>query len=277
MDSTNLINFDEVCEPKLSVPTYYMMEQELFETKRKLSLLEERMSKLEENLGNLELEEKFDKIELEERMSKLEEQKSQSFSVIPFKSDSPFNNRKDWVFCDINCSSIKIDLLYIYFNDCKLFDIKDFIQNQYCFLKQFQNIKLIEIDTSTINVGESITSTENCGSMYRYNEGSFYKYYNSISFTNYILLIATLLSVYKNIDLIFKAPNLYPQGLSNHYSIFQEFMKSTNYKKLHIEIKNNLVINPQTGGASYVSQPYVNETKEHCLRNNIEFTSNIGL
>ena len=77
MDTTDLINFDEVCEPKLSVPTYYMMEQELFETKRKLSLLEERMNKLEE-------------------------QKSQSFSVIPFKSDSPFNNRKDWVFCDIN-------------------------------------------------------------------------------------------------------------------------------------------------------------------------------
>jgi hypothetical protein len=113
--------------------------------------------------------------------------------------------------------------------------------------------------------------------MYRYNESSFYKYYKCISNTNYILLITTLLSVYKDIEIIFKAPNLYSQEVSKTYLIFQEFMKSTNYKKLHIEIKDNLIVNPQTGGASYVSQPYVNETKEHCLRNNIEFTSNIGL
>jgi hypothetical protein len=247
----DLINFDEVYEHQQ--PTIYSLEQELFETKRKLSLLEERLNKLEE-------------------------QKSQSFSVIPFKFDSPFNNRKDWLFCDINSSSIKIDLFHIYFNDCKLFDIKDFIQNQSCFLKQFQNIKLIEIDTSTINVGaELISCSKGNGNLYRYSEGSFYKYYQCISNTNYISLIKTLLSVYKDIEIIFKATTLSSQSSSNHYSIFQEFMKSTNYKKLHIEIKDNLTINPQNGGVSYVSQPYVNETKEHCIRNNIEFTSNIGL
>lgn len=246
METTDLINFDEVCEPQQ--PTMYSLEQELFETKRKLSLLEERMIRLEE-------------------------QKSQSFYVIPFKFDSPFNNRKDWVFCDINCSFIKIDLFHIYFNDCKLFDLKDFIQNQYCFLKQFQNIKLIEIDTSTINV-VACHCCSGSGDIYRPN-GETYK---CISDKNYISLIATLLSVYKDIELIFKAPNLYPIPVSsNHYLIFKEFMKSTNYKKLHIEIKDNLNINPQTGGASYVSQPYVNETKEHCIRNNIEFTSNIGI
>ena len=246
METIDLINFDEVCEPQQ--PTIYSLEQELFETKKKLSLLEERMNKLEE-------------------------QKSQSFYVIPFKFDSPFNNRTDWVFCDIKCSFIKIDQFHIYFNDCKLFDLKDFIQNQYCFLKQFQNIKLIEIDTSKINVGGRCCCTEGSGDTYRTN-GVIYK---CISDENYISLIATLLSVYKDIELIFKAPNLYPQCISNEYSIFQEFMKSTNYKKLHIEIKNNLNVNPQTGSACYVSQPYVNETKEHCLRNNIEFTSNIGV
>ena len=55
MDTIDLINFDEVSEPQQ--PTIYSLEQELFETKRKLSLLEERLNKLEE-------------------------QKSQSFSVI---------------------------------------------------------------------------------------------------------------------------------------------------------------------------------------------------
>jgi hypothetical protein len=250
METTDLINFDEVYEHQQ--PTIYSLEQELFETKRKLSLLEERINKLEE-------------------------EKSQSFSVIPFKFDSPFNNRRDWIFCDINCSSIKIDMFHIYFNDCKLFDIKDFIQNQYCFLKQFQNIKLIEIDRFPILINTSshlYTCTETDSTMYRRHDGS---YYTSISHENYISLITTLLSVYKDIEIIFKSPNLYPEGSSKTYLIFKEFMKSTNYRKLHIEIKDNLTVNRQNGGVSYVSQPYVNETKEHCIRNNIEFTSNIGL
>jgi len=239
METNDLISFDDAVYQPMQ-PTIYTLEQELFETKKKLSLLEERLNKLEE-------------------------QKSQSFSVIPFKFDSPFNNRKDWIFCDINCSSIKIDMFHIYFNDCQLFDIKDFIQNQSCFLKQFQNIKLIEIDRSPISSNRICVVGD---------DGS---YHTPISNKNYILLIETLLSVYKDIQIIFKTPNLYHQQVSKTYLIFQEFMKSTNFKKLHIEIKDNLTINPQTGDVSYVSQPYVIETKEHCVRNNIEFTSNIGL
>lgn len=72
----DLINFYEVCEPKLSVPTYFMMEQESFENKKKLSLLEEKLNKLE-------LEEKFDKMELEERINKLEEQNKHNISILP--------------------------------------------------------------------------------------------------------------------------------------------------------------------------------------------------
>jgi hypothetical protein len=243
METTDLISFDdEVYQPMQ--PTIYSLEQELFETKRKLSLLEERLNKLEE-------------------------QKSQSFSVIPFKFVSPIDNKKELIFCDINFSSIKIDHMYIYFNEHKLFELKDFIQNQYCFLKQFQNIKLIEFDTDGLCMGSNIPYYDSY--VGRNNT------YTTIRDTNYISLITTLLSVYKDIEIIFKSPNLYPQGSSNHYSIFKEFMKSTNYRKLHIEIKDNLTVNPQTGGVSYVSQPYVNETKEHCISNNIEFTSNIGL
>ena len=152
METIDLINFNEVCEPKLSVPTYYMMEQELFETKKKLSLLEERMSKLEEKLGNLELEEKFDKIELEEKMNKLEEPKSHIIpirlpSTISFSGNPQISYK--WDFCDINCSSIKIDMFYMYFDNCKLFELIELDNiinvNYISFLKQFQNIKVLEI------------------------------------------------------------------------------------------------------------------------------------
>ena len=148
METTDLINFDEVCEPKLSVPTYYMMEQELFETKRKLSLLEERMIRLEEKLGNLELEEKFDKIELEEKMNKLEKQNFQSLSVIPlfiqeisdvdvgvsgFKrfGDSKLCKINKINFCNINSSCIKMDLYYLY--------IDRFYQNSVFGISRYEN------------------------------------------------------------------------------------------------------------------------------------------
>ena len=81
-----------------------------------------------------------------------------------------------------------------------------------------------------------------------------------------------------NCNILLTKEELHPKNVGNDYNLFELFMKSTNYKKLHIEIKNNLNINPQTGRASYISQPpYINETKKHCLRNNIEFTSNIGI
>ena len=70
-----------------------------------------------------------------------------------------------------------------------------------------------------------------------------------------MLIIETLLNSYKNLDIILKFPILN----YTEYKPFKEMlMKSTNYKKLHI---------------NFIHQ----ETKEHCIRNNIEFTSNIGL
>jgi hypothetical protein len=260
--------------------TIHNLEQELFEIKRKFLSLEEKLNKLE-------LEEKFDKFELEERINKLEEQKSQSFSVTPFKTspifyESNFNQRIDnsyWNFCDINCTSIKIDIFFIYFNDCR-FELNGFIKNQSCFLKQFQNIKVLEIDINKINWGfNRQVSIDMIGSKYNENGRNYISvslehnspHYYPICWDDYKLLVELLLSLYKDIEIIFKATNLNEKSIL----LFQEFMKSTNYRKLHIEIKDNLVVSGTN--AHYVSQPYVNETKEHCISNNIEFTSNIGL
>jgi hypothetical protein len=278
MQTTDLINFDELCEPKLTVPTYFMMEQELFETKRKLSLLEERMIRLEEKLGNLELEEKFDKMELEEKMNKIKEQQTH---IIPFRlpkglsmkggnPDYSIINDYIWDFCDINSNHIKIDMFHMYFNNCKLFELIeiDINDNYISFLKQFKHIKVIEIDLLTI---PSLRCREpnNLNFQYLFHGGrsiscSGRTHYTCICLRKYILTIETLLTSYTNLDIIFKLPILD----SSKYKPFEEmFMKSTNYKKLHMNFMNE--------GRQLPS--YLNETKEYCIRNNIEFTSNIGL
>jgi hypothetical protein len=256
METTDLINFNDAIYQPVQ-PTIYSLEQELFETKRKLSLLEERLKKLEE-------------------------QKSQSFSVIPIYSSSSFPSNyptKIRLF-SINSISIKLDLFNIYINNLFLFNIEYFINSidYKLLLKQFQNIKLIEFDISNIIYnGENI---ENISFKHLYPENDSTipiiignSRLSLISIKQYISFIELLLTLYKDLEIIFKATNLNEKSIF----IFQEFMKSTNYRKLHIEIKDNLTIDPQTGGVSYVSQPYVNETKEHCISNNIEFTSNIGI
>jgi hypothetical protein len=227
----DLINFDETCYQPTQ-PTIYSLEQELFETKRKLSLLEEKLNKLEE-------------------------QKSQSFSVIPLPLFTFENSiRCKFNFCDINCSSIKMDLCYLYINNLKMFNLNELKYDEFIikFFKQFKNIVTLELDFSI---------------PFNY-QGDHSKCPFRIELIN--------LFINNNTNIILKRNTLYPLECGgNDYSIFKEFIKSTNYRKLHIEIKDNLTVNPQNGGVSYVSQPYVNETKEHCLRNNIEFTSNIGL
>jgi hypothetical protein len=289
METTDLINFDEVCKPKLSVPTYFMMEQELFETKRKLSLLEERMIRLEEKLGNLELEEKFDKMELEEKMNKIKEQQTH---IIPFRlpkglsmkgrnADYSIIDDYIWDFCDINSNHIKIDMFHMYFNNCKLFELIeiDINDNYISFLKKFKHIKVLEIDLLTISSLKcrepSVRCREPCnlnfnflfycGRTISYTPRGFS--YRCISIEDYKLLLETLLNLYKEIDIIFKLPIL----SSSEYKPFEEiFINSTNYKKLHMNFMNE--------GRQLPPPPsYVNETKEHCIRNNIDFTSNIGL
>jgi len=280
MQTTDLINFDEVCKPKLAVPTYFMMEQELFETKRKLSLLEERMIRLEEKLGNLELEEKFDKIELEEKMNKIKEQQTQ---IIPFKlpigltmkGQYANNYGYRWGFCDITSTHIKIDMFHMYFNNCRLFELSDIdINDNYIsFLKQFKHIKFLEIDLVTMSHDLNLHQHENpiCFNSIFMNRcpvsNAVGSYHQCIEFEKYKLLLETLINLYKDFDIIFKLPIL----SYSEYKPFEElFINSTNYRKLHMDFINK-------GGQLPPPPSYFNETKEHCIRNNIEFTSNIGL
>jgi len=61
-------------------------------------------------------------------------------------------------------------------------------------------------------------------------------------------------------------------------TIVNEFTKTTHYKSFHLEIEHNLVVDQTTGNMKYISPPKLSTNlKEHCLNNNIEFTSNIGL
>ena len=258
METTDLINFDEVYE--LQQPIMYSSEQELFETKRKLSLLEEKLNKLE-------LEEKFDKMELEERINKLEEQNKHNISILPiafyvalpnnsefatfdvFPTQTPQYTTK-WIFCDINSKKLIINPSYLMLDDLKLFDFsKDSIPpNFVTFISQFQNIKIIEFNNIQAN---------------------------SYCPIPYLLINELLINSTHKFDIIFKTTKLYDIPSGKIFELFEIFKKSTNYKKLHIEVKDNLVVSGIN--AYYVSQPYVNETKEHCIRNNIEFTSNIGI
>lgn len=135
-------------------------------------------------------------------------------------------------------------------DDLKLFDFsKDSIPpNFVTFISQLQNIKIIEFDNIQAN-----------------------GYYP----IQYLLINELLINSTHKFDIIFKTTKLYDIPSGKIFELFEIFKKSTNYKKLHIEVKDNLVISGTN--AYYVSQPYVNETKEHCLRNNIEFTSNIEI
>jgi hypothetical protein len=218
------------------------------------------------------LEEKFDKFELEERINKLEEQQKNNISILQISSIQV--NKHDcfgggvvggnkWLFCNINSSCIKITNQYLYLDDLQMIDFcKDSIPpNFVTFISQLQNIKIIEfeaVNQPSFSDGSSDGSGENI----------LYKH-------QYLLINELLINSTHKFDIIFKTTKLYDIPPSSRFELFEIFMKSTNYKKLHIEVKNNLVVSGTN--AHYVSQPYVNETKEYCIRNNIEFTSNIGL
>ena len=203
---------------------------------------------------------------MEERINKLEEQQKNNISILPIalpnivlhKTEFGFDNfiqqspqyTTKWIFCDINSKKLIIHPSYLMLDELKIFDFSsDGVPPNYTtFLKQFQNIKIIEFDNIQANGSYPI---------------------------QYLLINELLINSTHKFDIIYKAINLYNIPPGNIFELFEIFMKTTNYKKLHIEVKNNLILNGTN--AHYVSQPYVNETKEHCIRNNIEFTSNIGL
>jgi hypothetical protein len=61
-------------------------------------------------------------------------------------------------------------------------------------------------------------------------------------------------------------------------TIVNEFTKTTHYISFDLEIEHNLQLDKTTGGTKYISLSKLSTNiKEHCVNNNIEFTSNIRL
>jgi hypothetical protein len=243
METGDLLSLNELFDVVQPSHNYFSIEQELIETKSKLKLLEDRLRKLEER----------DSSEL-------------SFSMFPMKT--PIRD-EGLYFCDVNCEEIKIDSkLYIFIGDCLLCNIWDFrifdhdinTNPSVRFLKQFKNVKTLIIDLSysiIVAVNSHCSTTRS---------------------TEFLINVCKII-LYSNSDceILIKSNELYANSVKFDELFKGLFMKSTNYKKLTIEIKNNLIVNANSGCASYQTAPYINDTKTHCVKNKIAFISNIGI
>ena len=235
MDTEDLLTFPESDAP---VYNYFTNEKELLETKQKVKELEDKLKRFEN---------------FEDRLLKLETENS-GFSIFPILNIS--NTGYETVrFYNIKAETIKIlgtELLI----DEELFcsNIMRFCNKNggtgygisFEFLKQFKNVKQFIIDNASVG-----------------RDGR----------EEMLLNICKTIIKHNNCEILFKAQTLYESN-RDHFMLFNLF-KSTNYRKITIEIKNNL--NVVGGQGSYVSAFYVTETKTYCDKNNIEFKSNLGL
>ena len=255
MDTEDLLLLHELCEddyirPSTS-PNYFSIESELFETKNYVKILEEKMNLLEERIKTLEG--KNDTTNL-------------SLSMFPLRN--PIRNGELY-FCDVNCTEIKIDSkLYIFMDECLFCDIWDFRLLEYNesspsfrFLQQFKGIKTFIIDLSYTIIG-----------------GDKPHQSNSRSTEMLLNVCKIILNSNNDTEIVFKSNNLYEFG-NRIERLFKEIFMNLHVqrcKKLNVEITNNLIIS-NNSFASYQTQPYVNDTKSYCIKNKIEFHSNIGL
>jgi len=155
------------------------------------------------------------------------------------------------------------------------------------FLEQFKNIELIEIqfydfrddgddygnndDEEDVEVEEDIKVKVKVKNVFQKKVNStesIKEYIESIK--EYIKI---MINTFKNFEIIFSCTTLYSQ----YETFFNILMTSYNYNKITLYIKDNLNVNKQTGNASYVTQPYINKLKDHCIENNIEIQTNIGI
>jgi hypothetical protein len=277
--TTDLLSFDDLTDNVQSSNNYFGIERELFETKNKLKLLEEKFNRLEDKNDTKNklklLEEKFNRLEKQPKQTE-----TRSFTIIPIKTITK------WCFCDINATKIKVDLhTHIYFDDCTFCSIADFNLRDHDlntipatnFLQQFQNIKTFTIDFTQIQdysrmgcsglqyiTAYSVFGNDGCGM------------FSTIRHNLEILLniLKILMNCNKNCEIIYKSTNL---DNAPHETMFLEFIKTNKYNNITIEITDNIVVNRETGGTSFVSKPFVNNLKTHCQKNKIVFKSNIGL
>ena len=211
-----------------------------FEEQNNMKHLEERLKIFEQN----------NVTHLEERLQIFEEQNNVKrrnnyniFSIVPIGINS---------LLDINSKKIKITGCYSTIeignhNLPYLSEIDTCIDSKKLysdFLEQFKNIELIEIEFANNVKGKSIN-----------------KY------------LEIMINTFENFEIIFKCITLYDE----YDDIFNIFITSSNYNKITLYIKDNLNVNKETGNASYVTEPYINKLKDHCIKNNIEIQSNIGI
>ena len=174
---------------------------------------------------------------LEKKLKELDEENNYKFPIISYASN----------LLDINSKIIKTngyDRIFLGSN------IMPHNRNLNCseqlykrFLKQFRNIKIIEIE-------------------FLKNEKREMRKFD---------IMRMLIEAFRDFEIIFKCVSLY----SEYENFFNIIMNSSNYRKITLYIKNN--VNKQTGDALYVTHPYINELKSHCIENNIEIQSNIGI
>jgi hypothetical protein len=242
-DLTSFEDLKELCDVTQPSHIHYCIVQVLIETKNRLQLLEDRLAKLEDK----------------------DKEAGQSFSMIPMNSPLQPLANEHFYFCDVNCREVKIDTgMYIFMDNCLLCNIYDFrlINHLYesnpaqRFLRQFKHIKTFIIDLSSSIIG----STDQC---------------KSRSTEILINVCNVLLSSNDSCEILFKCNSLYDYRDRIEKLFKDVFQKSIQYTKLTVEVKNNLIVNGSS--ASYQTQPYINDTKSHCIQNNIEFISNIIL
>jgi len=77
-----------------------------------------------------------------------------------------------------------------------------------------------------------------------------------------------------SINVYYKCKNIWDN--EDRPSVLDAFTETTNYKSFHLEIENNFV-KDTSGYIKHVSSTISNKIKEHCVNNNIEFISNIGI
>ena len=268
MDTEDLITFPESDAP---VYNYFTNEKELLETKQKVKELEDKLKQFEVRIKKVkEPEDRLLKLqtkkvkELEDKVKDFESRMTENsgFSIFPMldKSNAGHESLR---FYNIKAETIKINSVCKLFIDDQLFSsVSEFTKNGYAegiafeFLKQFKNVKYLIIEFIPQYNQENISMSRDL-------------------FNKLITNICHTIIKNNNCEIIFNADSLHGINSKETETLFTTCFNSAIYKKITIDIRNNL--NVVGGQGSYASADFITQTKKHCDKNNIEFKSNLGL
>lgn len=252
-ETEDLLNLNEaICEEQ-PIKNYWSVESELVEAKERINKLEKIITDLGKKVKQMEKNSKTNK-----------------YSIIPIISNNEHN------FCDINSSSLLINVktnmffdnvCCFSFNQLNLYDHNKETNKAVDFLQQFKNIKSLIIDFNTIFYHSTVTPDIYESNIF--NGDCFSGKRNCEQFINTLNVIMNSNNIE---EITYKTTYLY----NNSKPLFDELIKQKSYKKVNIDIKNCFnIVNGQPSG--YASAPCINEFYNHCKKNKIIFTSNIGL